>query len=547
MEIITSLREAIPPPSKIPLDPTSIRFFMLPPQQPFPDEAVNAAASPETAPISLKAEAESVIPLIDPEETPQLTFAADSESDDADPEETAGKPQANALALLAREIAPAPLEYDAAGLERVPVSREMAARIEERLSLYADPDAAAEDRTALPQVFKACYALAGDEPLARELHAAGVSHGRLFGAGLYLFVLRDMLAGNAGDAARRDRLEREAAAMERLMADEFRRSYLDACVRFLPEHERMPAAVRAFLRHGMVGMKGWWLRREVRDFILRDCRDHTPLSVRFDSMGAVVLYADEYLAAVAEMECAPTPNPKLENLEWLTVDRLADRCYRRIVNAGSYTIRLKGLITEMEDRLRAIEDGKPGGGQARDRQVLQHQLERIRNEIMDSILEAVQQAEGRFRRGELRMPNQEDLIRGETTAFLGMGPGMSDGERVFMPLALRERFPVPSDAINDRESLRAAVARLEARQPDVFSRVLNPHDRHDEQLRLRLPPLFVIYPTSGVCCHCGLESRGMDGGHIFVPLCYSSRGVGDANLAAVLVEYTRRGESVSTA
>lgn len=279
----------------------------------------------------------------------------------------------------------------------------------------------------------------------------------------------------------------------------------------------------------------------------------------------MVLYAEEYLAAVAEMECAPSPNPDLDNLEWLTVERLADRSYRRIVNAGSYNIRLKGLINEMEERLRDLDaelmamdermeaTADDSGTRdrraalARDRQVLCHQLERIKDEIMNSILEAVQQAEGRFRRGELRMPKQAELIRSEALSFLDMGAELSGGERMFMPLALRERFPLSPDVTNDRQSLRAAIAKLEEKQPGLFARVLNPLDRRDEQLRLRLPPLFVIYPTSGSRCFCSMESRGMDGGHIFVPVCYSSRGVGAANLASVLLEYRERSDKTSTA
>lgn len=549
-------------------DPNSTEFFISPPY-PVPAEApAPAADSPESTPISLKEDAASAIPLIDPEEVPVLTFAADPEAAEPepdDPDKTADEPPAVVLAQLAEEIAPVPLVDDGAGLDPVPVSAEMAARIEERLSLYADDDALAEDKEALPRVFKACYSLARDEPLAKEFYAADISHGRLFGGGLYLLILRDMLGKNTEGALRLERLRREAVAMEKLVADEFRRAYLGACLRFLPEHESMPVVVRAFLRHGMLGVNSWWLRREVRDFIIRDCQDHAPLSVQFDTAGAMVLYAEKYLAAVAEMECAPSPNPNLENLEWLTVERLADRSYRRIVNAGSYNIRLKGLINDMEDRLRDLDaelmvmdermeatanesDARSRRADlVRDRQVLMHQLERIKDEIMNSILEAVQQAEGRFRRGELRMPKQTELIRSEALALLDLGTELSGGDRVFMPLVLRERFPLLPDVINDRQSLRAAIAELEERQPGMFIRVLNPLDRRDEQLQLRLPPVFVLYPTSGIRCFCSLESRGMDGGHIFVPVCYSSRGVGDGNLAAVLLEYRERSDATSTA
>lgn len=506
-------------------EPADTNFFKpLPVAQPLPQ--------PDGVRVDLGAEANAVIPLIDPEEVPVLTFAAEPGTDRVEARPTSAR-------LPARPTVPMPLTDDDTGLDPVPISAAMADRIEERLALY-DVDAAAPtaDREALPRVFKACYSLAMDEPLAQDFASAGVRHGRLFGVGMYLLALREMR--NGADADRQERLQRETKLMERLAAEEFRRVYREACQSFLPEHEDMPLAVRAFLRHGMLGGYGWWLRAETRDFILCDCEDHAPLSVQFDVKGTNVLYAEEYLAAVAEMECAPSANPELEKLEWLTIERLADRCYRRIVNAGSYNIRLMDLINSMDERLRAMDEeltANPAATEVRRRwDVLRNQNELIREEIMNSILDAVQQAEGRFRRGELRMPTQAELIEREAASLLVKGASLSGGEPVFMPLILRERFPLESDVVNDRRSLRERVAGLAAETPGLFDRVLNPADPADDHISLRMPPLFVLFPTSGMRCLCALESRGMDGGHIMVPTCYASRGMADSALAAILNE-----------
>lgn len=225
-------------------------------------------------------EAEAVIPLVDPEELSVLTFAIDPEPQQPvlEPEEAVGVVD-DATAVMA-EVADrpnlVPVAEDCEGVEAVPLSPELAARVEERLALYDDPDALAADNDSLPRVFKECYALAVDEPLAKELIAARVNPGRLFGSGLYLFVLRQMLHKGIDDPARADVVARELETLERVARAEFLKTYREASLRCIPAHESMPTVVRTFLRYGMLGVKGWWLRPEARDFILRDCQDHAP-------------------------------------------------------------------------------------------------------------------------------------------------------------------------------------------------------------------------------------------------------------------------------
>ncbi len=505
-----------------------------------PEGAVDAP--PVEAESYDSSEAEAIIPLVDPEEIPVLTFAIDPEPEAPvlEPEEAVGVVD-NATAVMA-EVAglprPIPVAEDAEGLDEVPLSPDLLARIDERLALYADPDALAADVDALPRVFKECYALAADEPLAKELIGARVNPGRLFGSGLYLLVLRQMLAAGIDDPGREEVVGRELAALEKLAVAEFAKAYRETSSKFVPSHETMPTVVRAFLRFGLLGVKGWWLRPETRDFVLRDCQDHAPLSVQFQADTVMVLYADEYLAAVADMECAPSSDPDLEKLEYLTVARLADRSYRRIVNAGSYNIRLKGLIASMEERLTAMDkrlaDG-PDAELAAERDVLGRQIQHIKEDIMDSILESVQQAEGRFRRGELPMPAPEDLVRRETARLLALTADLAP-EDVYMPLVLRERFPLSPDIVNDRPALRERVVRLELRTDGLFDRVLNPNDRAGDHIHLRLPPLFILCPTSAGCCSRSLPSQGMDGGHILAPVVYSLMGVADSSVAAALLD-----------
>ncbi|MCD8352390.1 MAG: FHA domain-containing protein [Planctomycetaceae bacterium] len=487
-------------------------------------------------------EAEAIIPLVDPEEIPVLTFAIDPEPEapSLEPEEAIGTVD-NAAAVVA-EIAgvpsPVPVAEDCEGLDDVPLSPDLMARVDERLALYSDPEALAADADTLPRVFKECYTLAADEPLAKELIAARVNPGRLFGSGLYLLLLRQMLDAGIDDPQREDVVSREIAALERVAVAEFTKAYRETSLSFIPAHETMPTVVRAFLRYGMLGVKGWWIRPETRDFILRDCQDHSPLSVQFQADTVMVLYADEFLAAVTDMECAPSSDPDLEKLEYLTVARLADRSYRRIVNAGSYNIRLKGLIASMEERLNAVNKrlaDSPDPDLSAERDVMASQIEHIKEDIMDSILESVQQAEGRFRRGELPMPSQEELLRRETSRFLTLAAELSPDD-VYMPLVLRERFPLTPEIVNDRQTLRERVVRLELRRDGLFDRVLNPNDRAGDHIHLRLPPLFILCPISAGRCLRSLPSHGMDGGHILAPIVYSLMGIADTSMAALLLD-----------
>ncbi len=177
-------------------------------------------------------------------------------------------------------------------------------------------------RDTLPGVFKEAYLLSADEPLARELTRSRLSHGRLFGGALYLLALETMTeaareenreitmtlrklaeegldTGDAGilnrlgrlgkmaqnlrnrslirdesvrlrerEAAslqRLDMLRREAAFMEKFLIREFRSVYLRVALHYVPASGDMPVPVRAFLRHGAIGFKSWWLKPELRD------------------------------------------------------------------------------------------------------------------------------------------------------------------------------------------------------------------------------------------------------------------------------------------
>ncbi|MCD8140710.1 MAG: hypothetical protein LUE17_13190 [Planctomycetaceae bacterium] len=192
----------------------------------------------------------------------------------------------------------------------------------------------------------------------------------------------------------------------------------------------------------------------------------------------------------------------------------------------------------MEERLAATDKrlaAAPNPDLAGERDILASQIRHIKEDIMDSILESVQQAEGRFRRGELPMPSQEDLLRRETSRFLALTAELAP-EGVYMPLVLRERFPLTPDIINDRQTLRERVIRLELRRDGLFDRVLNPNDRAGDHIHLRLPPLFILCPTSAAVCIRSLPSHGMDGGHILAPVVYSLMGIADTSMAALLLD-----------
>lgn len=452
------------------------------------------------------------------------------------------------------------------------------------------------NRQDLPAVYKEAYRLAADEPLAQDLTAAGISHGRLLGGAIYLLALEAMshaadaerrringdlrkLSGEVGEkadgllsrfgrlasnlknrqgireeTARLEKMERnttlqsdlaarEVNFVEKTLIREFGLVYKKAAMQFIPLQEEMPLAVRAFLRYGVIGFKPWWLRDEVREFIVADCEDNLTASPEGDAKETGIMYADEYLAAVARMECTPSPDENLATTERNSIAWKADRAFRRIVNSRMYTVLMQETIIGIGSRIQALDN------EARDTEEriaslnaisaagrdalfelqtgqqavairktnMERYVKRIEQEVVPTILEAVAEAEGRFRKGELPLPDQQTLIEREVDALAEMARHMSGGRERFLPLAIRTQYFPGGDAVCDRGTVRERFSRLERLDPGIFRVTIIPAKKRENRVELHLYPTTVIIPSAGLHCICSIGREGMEGGHLVMP------------------------------
>lgn len=474
------------------------------------------------------------------------------------------------------------------------------------------------NRQALPAVYREAYPLAMEEPLVKELISAGISHGRLMGGALYLLALESLATmankerfriarkirklqepddedegffgklGKLGKKAENfmnrsqireqilrleneDRVsairvqlaKRESAFMEKTLAREFRQVYKKVALRYIPDFDKIPHPIRAFLRHGVIGYSLWWMTREVREYIVRDCTDNLLPEFTLGTGDINVLYADEYLHAVSQMDCSPSPDEdlmasSLNSTEWKT-----DRAYRRIVNARSYDVLMEEMINQLDLTSKYLNNeamtldrriatmkagGFSGGNQGFELQTQRQQfqtrweninrnIERIKEELIPSILEAIEEAERRFRTGDLRIPDQETLIRREVNALFRIGRRLEGERERFMPMIVREHYRSKADLVNDRAGIRSIVVKMEELDPGIFMRTIIPAKQKRNRVNLRMTPTVLIFPSAGKNCYCSMGREGMESGHLVVPTCFVKPNLRTRKITHLLADF----------
>ncbi len=373
-----------------------------------------------------------------------------------------------------------------------------------------------------------------------------------------------MVADDETNAVRAKMAGREIAFMEKTLEQEFKLLYRQVALRYIPEADTMPWYVRAFLRYGVIGFSPWWMKAEVREFITTDCEENVVLEFERGASDLQVLYADEYLYAVSMMEITPSPDENLEQLDKNSVEWKTDRAYRRIVNARSYNMLMEEMLAqldvtinycttreqEFEAQINTIKTrGYHGEGEnifdlqseqqafAARKINLERQAERIKEEVVPSILEAIEDAEGRFRKGDLRIPDAETLISRETDALADLRRRIEGQKRVFPPMAVRDAFSMASNVINTRGAVRSKLIELEARDPNIFMNVIVPAKKKINRVELRLSPTVIIVPAYGLECICSMAREGMEGGHLLMPTAFSRTGMLQHQLTNLLADF----------
>lgn len=474
-------------------------------------------------------------------------------------------------------------------------------------------------REALPAVWREAFRFAADEPLPEALTEAGIDPRPIMGGGIYCLALealqaetktlrqavREQLAalppptekkegkgglrlGLFGRSANRveeeaedgksyeqlleeDKrlanrtawLNQEAAFMERTLIQEFWRLYAEVALIFVPRSPDMPLAVRAFLRHGVIGFKRWWMKDEVREHLLADCSTDVVPRMEISKNITNILYADEYLTAVLRRECTPALDENLEINGRNTPEWKADKAMRKLINSRSQRIRLEELLgtlgeraenlsreaAALDDRISKLLPGAKTYRQVKNELGQQRQsykveitklanLEtKIRNETMPLLMEVETETEARFASGELPDPTPEFLIRRECDSLHKIGRLLANLKERFLPLAVRESFQVNTDAVNDRPSILGSLAEMERRDPAIFMETLVSSKKKANRVDIRVSPVVVLIPSAGVLAYSWNPRSRPEDGRLAIPTFFIRRRIRERQITYLLADF----------
>ncbi|MCD8141044.1 MAG: FHA domain-containing protein [Planctomycetaceae bacterium] len=319
-------------------------------------------------------------------------------------------------------------------------------------------------------------------------------------------------------------INQELASIELALIKEFWVVYTKVAKHYIVGKLEIPMAVRAFLRYGAVGFNRWWMDDTVRQHVVDECTkdvlDHMEISLKTTN----VVYADEYLAAVMNLECTPSMDENLEMNGRNSPEWKADKALRKLIHSRSQKIRLVELCDSLQGRVEVLEQQAatldkrlknllPG---SRNYKALKSELsmerqaqkveiskltklqEKIKTTTLGELQEAIDETEERFASNELPRPTPEFLVERECEAVRRLGRLLANLKERFLPLVLKENFMPDTDACNDRASIIGEMCDIERRDPAIFLETLIPSKKRANRVDLRLSPVITLLPSAGL-------------------------------------------------
>lgn len=471
-------------------------------------------------------------------------------------------------------------------------------------------------RRHLPEICRLGYRVMAPEPLARELDEARIQHSILLGGAAYclaLEVLRNEVEREIGEirerveriregggetgtpfyaklarkvslllnlnskdktlldalgakerqlAARSGWIQREHVVTEKAMVKEFWKVYSDVACHYIAGKRKLPPAVRAFLRFGVVGFKPWWMSAEVKALIEASCANNVVGSLNAGSAALNVVYADEYLGSVMRAECTALYSMQAEASGGDAARAKTDRLVRRLINSRERRRQMNELLEDMKERIAGVdsectridisimeavaESSVRTKGASRlhgDREALterkkdltakHNQLKTLAKEIGEVYAES----ESAFREPRMKMPPDTLVVRRECETLAGICAYLSGRRERFVPLVIRNESVYSAGHANPRETVRESLAEVELLDPGLFSVPLVPGKKKRHRVELRCCPVTVIVPSYGArgyACH---PREGMESGRLAFPTFYSRANVQKKQLVDVLADY----------
>ncbi|MBN1345784.1 MAG: hypothetical protein JXQ73_24040 [Phycisphaerae bacterium] len=355
---------------------------------------------------------------------------------------------------------------------------------------------------------------------------------------------------------------REMRAVEPYLTDLFWTAYQE--IAWLYAQERLTGedllTARAFLRYGLVCVHPSLIDPQSVKHITDDCAQDVYEWV--DSPDAMhVVYADEYILAIAKAQLTVSPDEELELNGRDSDEWKADRVWRQAViskvRARLFEIRhrtLQEAITKQQeavaDKQKTLKDLRASGKRKTQAASLEKDLAAIRPQIgrlvraADYIeAKAIPRAQDQAKDADSKFGESaailtpEMIARREAKFVRQMARLSARLKEPFAQFTLRDHFHPGRGDHHSRQEVLDAIRALEKADERVFHHTLVSNKHLDRQITVRMSPTLLIAPGRGQMGFSICPRKWDDNGRFVMPLIPHRPGILEGMLINLISDF----------
>ncbi len=356
----------------------------------------------------------------------------------------------------------------------------------------------------------------------------------------------------------------ELRSLDRILSACFWRVYENAAALLVEDTDldaTQEAHLRACLRYGMIGASEWFLSPDFAEHLLQDAAQHRQ-GWDYAMSATHVLYADEYMEAIARGYITPSIDEDLELNQRHSEAWKADKAWRRIVFlktrepalhelAKTLRVRAQSLReerAEAEAQRRKLVRSAPDykrryqdlSNQAQSARVEAARMDRAVAHINDRFLPELAEARDTARRRLAAAQAQitsESLVRKEARAIHRVSRLCAKLKDPFPAFSLRDNYRPQAGTINSREEILRALADIEARDTTIFKDPLLPVRKPSQRIHLRFSPVVLLAPACGFMGYAWNPRSRPERGRLVVPAYMLRPGLRERILHNLLADF----------
>ena len=361
---------------------------------------------------------------------------------------------------------------------------------------------------------------------------------------------------------RKKAAESEFGAIEPLLSEDYWNKYETIAVNYCKEkyESSFLPAIRGYLRYGLVCSHKMLIDEKKSGHIIKECTEQV-YKWKDDSESTHVLYADEYILAIAQRRLSVSPDEELE-LNGRGGDMWrADRTWRLTVSAKAksvlYNKTLEGLEADAkksEDKVEKLQqkaDAVKEDPEKREELVkyrkeisdlrpeaarCKQMAERMRDRLLPSLTGLIADGESKQGEAEMILP-LESVIRREAGFVRRMARLSARLKTPYMQFVLRDHFTPLKSAHHTRGGVMDSIRKVEYADQYIFHEIVVPNKKKDRRLTIRMSPVFLIVPARGTMGLSLAPRRGTETGKLMVPLLGQRPNMIDETVVEILSDF----------